>query len=391
MSNKLLVALFICFIKGVVAQESAADKPVLISFVTKDSVFVKWVPRSFEMFKSVVDNGVEVSTGFGTTEHSSALKVTTILPLRDRWNSWDDSDPSIDKVKAVLEGLVSINATDTSAKNYAFAMASIEASVSSQMNVLSGLMLGFKKGEERFLTVRVGIKGFSDEEISVDLKKLSKNAAMPTLSGALDKKRVVSIEWNAKAANKEYLGFLIERKKDNGKFERLTHDPYIHLVTSSEDKNKLASYRDETVEQGKKYTYRVTGINYFGRLGTVSNEVEIFVPRLANAVVEIDTIYAKKKTRVLDVKFTKESDDLPMQVARFQVLKSQELLQDYKVVYEQKIGSKDTLFRLELPSELETGDAFYYKVFAFSVDNDTIYSAPKYFFTLDQEQPASLH
>lgn len=386
MIKKILILLLLVITNGAFSQ-SSSDKPVLISLVTKDSVFVKWVPRNFDMFKSVIDNGVDVSVSFGNTATFSDLKTTTITPLTKRWDSWDLTNPAVDKVKTILEGIVSVSAMDTSAKNYAFAMASIEASVSAEMNALSGLMLGFKKGEERFLNVRVSIKGYSTEELNVDVKKLTKNTELPPLIGSLDKKRVASIEWNAKAVNKDYLGFIIERKKENGTYEVQTKDPFIHLVTSSENKNKLSSYRDEQLEQGKKYTYRITGINYFGRFGAVSNEVEVYVPRLVNGTVEIDTIYAQKKTRLLEVKIVPESDVLPLQVHRFQVLKSSELLQGYVVVQEQKITSKDSIFSVQLPSDLETGDAFYYKVLAFSPDNDTIYSAPKYFFTLDQEPP----
>ena len=51
----------------------------------------------------------------------------------------------------------------------------------------------------------------------------------------------------------------------------------------------------------------------------------------------------------------------------------------------QKAGSE---FQFTLPSPLETGDRFYYKVAAISVDNDTVYSFHSYFFTLDQEPPS---
>ena len=286
-----------------------------------------------------------------------------------------------------MEGILNAGAIDTAARNYAFALASIEASISEEMSLKSGLMIGYKKGSDSFLNVQITIKGFTTEELSVDLKKETKATSVPTLFGSVDKKKIATISWNAASANKNYLGFIIERKTDNGKYTVLTKDPYVHLVTSSEKKDKLAQFRDENVEQGKKYTYRITGINYFGRKGAVSNEVELTIAQLVNAFVAIDSVHADNKMRVLNIHLSPESKTSAVHAAKLQVLKSTDLLTGYSVVYEQKITSADTLFIVKLPSDLETGDSFYYKAIILSADNDSAVSPPKYFFTLDQEPP----
>ena len=53
--------------------QNSTEKPVIISLVTKDSVYVKWVPSNFDMFKSVLENGVQVSSGFGSSRNFGNL------------------------------------------------------------------------------------------------------------------------------------------------------------------------------------------------------------------------------------------------------------------------------------------------------------------------------
>lgn len=391
--QKVIVSFLLVFLStsGLFAQERSAEKPVLVALVTKDSVFVKWVPRNFEMFQAVLKNGVDVSYGFnGEVSSSDFGTKNNILPVEQRWSAWDLNNLEIDKIKTLQEGVLMTKSSDTIAKNYAFALASIHASVFEEMNLKSGLMVGLKKNGQDYLHIRVAIPGYAPEEMHVDLKKVTKDAAVPQLTGVVDKKRTATIEWDAKSVNKDYLGFIVERKTDNGKFVSMLKEPYVHLVTNTEKEDKLAQFRDENVEQGKTYTYRITGLNYFGRKGGTSNEVQLLIPRLVNATVAIDTVFADKMNRVIKVHLSKEVNTLPIQASKLQVLRSKELLTGYSTVFEQKITSKDSLFTVTVPVELETGDAYYYKVLVFSTDNDTVYSPPKYFFTLDQEPPKAV-
>ena len=234
---------------------------------------------------------------------------------------------------------------------------------------------------------QIQIKGFSPAIIYIDHDKRTVDREMVPLAGNLDKKRVVSIEWDAKKLNENYLGFKIERKVDKGNFENQTSEPYILISTNAERKDKLASYRDENVEQGKTYTYRVTAYDYFGFEGAMSNEVEIYIPKLVNAQVYIDTITAKGFNRTISFFTEAENPNLPVQIKEFEVLRSDSLKEGYTLLKKMPFDPQSSNYSLDAEVDKLTGDRHYYKVLALSVDGDSVLSTPYYFFTLDQEPP----
>lgn len=147
------------------------------------------------------------------------------------------------------------------------------------------------------------------------------------------------------------------------------------------------SFRDEKLEQGKTYTYQIYGINYFGQKGKYSNEVKIYLPKLTNAVVTIDTVRSNRLEREISVHLEKEIDSLPLVVTRLVLMRSDSLLSGYTFVDQHTLKANETKVSFETTSSLLSGDRNYFKVFALSPDNDTAYSTPYYYFTLDQEPP----
>ncbi len=377
-----LLATAFCLNKFAYAQDTF---PVL-SHVTKDSIFVKWVPKDIQMFKTIIENGVTVSISGGGTDFSGIQKII-LEPVIKKWEKWDLSDSKFDRIHEIQLGIVTAMTQDKTAQDYAFTIASLESSLSFEMNVFSDLMVAIARPKNvQSLSVKVEVKGYDPVVYSLQ-NKPSKVADVPSLIGKVDRKRIATISWNADSVAKDYLGFQIERKIDNGKFETLLKSPFVNFKTNTEKQDRLASFRDEKLEQGKTYTYKIYGINYFGLKGKYSNEVKIYLPKLANATVNIDTVQSKGNEREIFVSLMKEIDSLPLSVNRLVLMRSDSLLTGYALVEERSIKPGDTQVKFSTKSLLPSGDRNYFKVFAFSPDNDTAYSTPYYYFTLDQEPP----
>lgn len=361
----------------------------IISHVTKDSVFIKWVPKDIQMFHSILENGATVSISTSGTDFSTSEKII-LEPVTKQWEKWDLSNPKLDRIHEIQLGIKTSLEHDKKAQNYAFTIASLEASLSFEMNVLSDLMIAIPRPKNgKPFAIKVELKGYEPVIQSIE-NKVSKIGEIPKLLGKVDRKKTATISWNADSVVTEYLGFQIERKVDNGKFETILKSPFVNFKTNAEKADRLAGFRDEKLEQGKTYTYKIYGINYFGLKGKYSNEVKIYLPKLANATVTIDTVKTNGYNREISVSLMKEVDSLPLLVNRLVLMRSDSLLKDYTEVEQRSIKSNETKIQFKTTSLLPSGDRNYFKVFAFSPDNDTAYSTPYYYFTLDQEPPAKV-
>jgi hypothetical protein len=358
----------------------------IISYVTRDSVFVKWVPKDIRMFHAILENGVTVSIAGNESDFSNARKIV-LDPVVNQWSKWDLSNEKLDRIHEIQVGIQSALTHDKTAQDYAFTIASLEASLSLEMNLLSDLMVAIPRPKNSTsFAVKVELKGY-DAVTAIIQNKPSKPADLPQLTGKVDRKKIATISWNADSVASDYLGFQIERKTNNGTFEPLLKSPFVNFKTNAEKPDRLASFRDEKLEQGKTYTYQIYGINYFGQKGKYSNEVKIYLPKLTNAVVTIDTVRSNRLEREISVHLEKEIDSLPLVVTRLVLMRSDSLLSGYTFVDQHTLKANETKVSFKTTSSLLSGDRNYFKVFALSPDNDTAYSTPYYYFTLDQEPP----
>lgn len=360
----------------------------IISHVTKDSVYIKWVPKNIQQFYAILENGVSVSISNNPNDFSASTKV--VLPsVTKLWEKWDLTQEKLDRIHEIQFGVISAISLEKKAQDYAFTMASIEASLSFEMNTYSNLLIRIPRPKENSFSVMVEIKE-GDKATQTFQNTVTPFVELPKLSGKVDQKKTATITWNADSVNTQYLGYQIERKIDKGKFEPLLDVPYVDFKTNAEKADRLASFRDEKLEAGKTYTYKIYGINYFGLKGKYSNEVSIYLPILTNAYVIIDTVKAKGFDREILVSIEKELDSIPLNVSRLVLMRSDSLTKGYTKVEELKVEKGKTSFIFKTNASLLSGDRSYFKVFAFSQDNDTAYSTPYYYFTLDQEPPQKI-
>lgn len=353
-------------------------------FITKDSIYIKWVPTNYKNYYNLLTLDNEVY--FTDKNETSLSKVADIkidaFSTRLTGNKFDriKYERSID----ILDGILKTHEQDSSSQKYAFAMASIESALNLEINKIAGNVIIFPRNKFKdkiIIQLKIG-ETITIQNIPIATSILPEPS---TLAGKIDKKKIATLHWDAQVQNASYLGYIIERKVGNGNFEPILQQPFVDFKTNFEKEDRLASYRDEIVEQGKSYSYRITGINYFGFQGPHGKEVKVYIPILTNAILEIDTISANGFVRNIEISISKEDESKPFNLKKMMLLRSDSLLGEYKVIGEIKNPKNKEVFSLQM--EKLTGEGNYYKLLGLSQDNDTANSAPYYFFTLDQEPP----
>jgi hypothetical protein len=82
----------------------------------------------------------------------------------------------------------------------------------------------------------------------------------------------VIVGWNMPVNSPYFTGYHIERADGNGQFKRLTSLPIV--CSQREAESNDCSYIDSTVVNGKKYQYRMIGLDAFADEGAPSNVID---------------------------------------------------------------------------------------------------------------------
>jgi uncharacterized protein len=388
--------LLLCFTSKCLLAQAGRTPLVLSKFLNK-TVAIKCVAKDYDMLSAILDNGIEYSriecvasiaqNQLNTLNYSTG-KITKIEPAVARFKELNAAQRKDAKILAILEPFLGKKVTEKAAKNFSFGMAVIESSISKEINKVMGTILEDESVEQdKTYAYRVKIKGCADSYILISTGTNSLITPMVPISGKLENKKTVEISWDAMSLNAHYLGFIIERKKDNGAFEAIFDEPYVHVVSSSEKKGKIAFIRNDSLVQGVKYTYVISPIDYFGDRQKGSNEIVIYIPKLTNVQLYVDTIFATGTTRLGKGTIEKVDQKMEAEIEKLHILRSNKNFGTYSFLQEAKRKGMNFEFQYDL--EIASGDAFYYKVLAISKDNDSTLSNAKYFFTLDQIPPTA--
>lgn len=392
--NRILLTLFMTACALVL---QAQTKPMaVVSKVEKLSgktvVQLKWFAGDFDAYKQLINEGstverVEISADQDpkNANFDGATK-TVIQPTKTRLEKLDANLESTKKLQLLLEPFLAESVMDDNeAKNFAFALAVLDCSVSKETGIVIGCTYTDESVEKgKTYAYRIRVKNAPDGFISVQTGEVTNYPKIENVTLTLDRKNTVEMRWQARNTKAFGYGFQLEKSLDSPKAGNyLTQTPYIPVRSADEKADKDDSYRDEQLTEGKTHFYRVVGLNYFGEAVMYSEWQKIYIPNHVHAEIYIDTTYAKDQTRIIEG--SAYAYGKPMNINRYELHQSTQKDADYSLV-ETKIYS-DSVFKFTVPM-LKTGDQFYYKVLAISKDNDTVASLPSYVFTLDQEPPA---
>jgi len=385
----LLTLLLIC--NGVFSQTQGKTMSVVVK-VERNQVLLKWFPSSFDDLKQLIDKGAAIdrvetkSKSNPETVDFTGATSFKIDPAQSRFNALDKNAPEINKFQALLEPLLQKEkpASDE-AKNYAFALAILENSVSESFGELLGCQLkdaSISKGKT--YAYRIQIDGVKTAYAVISTGDLTEYPKIDNFTVSLDQKKAVELRWNSKKYQELGYGFQLEKSIDSPKEGNyMTAQPYVPARSQDVKEGNDDFFRDLDLKEGKTHYYRLIGLNYFGQPAMYSEWQKIYIPNHVHADVYIDSIYAKGQERIVFGGAT-SYESKAKNISGYALYQSKQKDSGYQLLETKK--TTDSTFTFSVKME-KTGDQFYYKVVGFSADNDSVYSLPNYFFTLDQEAP----
>lgn len=377
--------LFILFLL-LFARLGLSQDLVTVNKVGKDTISIKWLPSTYEQLVKI-SKGATISRAISDKPINFELvnftnaKVWTIDPTSVQYNQLGASQQE-QKFKTLLEPVIE-GSTDKEQANFVVMTNVIENMVNPRFqSVLGNVLHDTDFDRSKSYVYKIEVKGLSPVYSFVDPKETTEYSSID-ISLILDRKKTVSVEWDAKSVADQSLGFYVEHaidKPKNGSY--LDELPYIPFTTQFEVADKKATVIDEPLE-GHFHYYRVHGLDPFGLPSLHSKWEKIYVPLSVHAVPYIDTIRANQRERIIEVSASLLKSN--PNIKSWTLLRSQKKDANYIAIETKPYTDSIESFRV---NGKPSGDHFYYKIQVVNKD-DSVSSLPYYFFTLDQEPPTA--
>jgi len=386
---KFFAAFFLLIFSTLLFSQTENTSLVIRSFVKEDTVVLRWAPTNADLLIKGLKNGYKIERveGSATFENNSSLQTFFIKPFSERKTEFINStDENIREMVVFIGELINSSTLNSSTKSMSFAMLMLAAGSNKEIAKMLGVYFEDVTTNKSTFSYRISINESTEISSPVEIKTdlLSQNQTFTKLSGSSRAKlRQAYLSWEAKSLQDGYSAYWIERSTDSIHFEKRNTVPYLFLKSSDEPNKINCDYVDTGVTEGVTYFYRITGINHFADKGKSSNVIKVYIPKSLYGECRIESVVAEGLSRKLNGHFVHNSKS--NELTRFLLFRSDSLQFGYQFLSEQK--NFDNTFEFVSSVPVESGDQYYYKVAALSADNDTVYSFPFYFFTLDQVPP----
>lgn len=360
-----------------------------IKKVSEDTVRIKWLPSNYFALRQMVSGATvtrieTVSESNLKSLNYSSGKVWTITPLKERVDKLDLND-TLESSYALLFDPVLNWASEEVERNFAFGSNVIMNITDPNIQaVMQNFIVDTEFDPTKKYAYKIEVKGVKPAYIFVD-PSIRTTTQDVKLTLNLDQKKTVVCHWNREELMDVSFAYDIYHSiTDTTDSALLLENPFFPFTTELY-KEGFAEVRDDNPEQGKWHYYKVVGRDAFGVPFYYSDWQSIYVPERIESYPIIDSIQAIDARRIVhaDVQsFGKQN-----RVNFVALFRSNEREFNYEML-EVQTYEGDSVLQFESNLDLPTGDAYYYKVGLFGKD-DTVYSVPKYFFTLDQEPPTA--
>jgi hypothetical protein len=377
--------LIICILLLVNTLGFAQEGSILLKkFVKQDTVQLRWAPASAAGLIKGLQKGYELErTNLLTMERD----LIVVASLESRTNKQvDRSDTLTVFYAAYLKEMMRTSQEETMQTKSNFFLISLTSSINRRVAMLAGLYIediALASGKYRYQIRFIGDTEWQDD-VEVNTTLLDKNPKCSELEGAsrVDLKEIY-LSWEAASLNDSYGGYTILKSRENRPFEVLNETPLFYFVSQYEPDKRTIDYIDTAVNEGETYHYKIQPVNHFADIGTESNTVSVYVQKRLNGSCRIDTITRNGlKRTILGEYITEFERD---EISEFALQRADKIDGEYEFIVKQT--AIDRNFEFEYVAEIPTGDRHYFRVAALSVDGDTAFSYPYYYFTLDQEPP----
>lgn len=354
------------------------------SLVTKDSVLIKWFPKDFESLREI-RNGATVKRVEVSSENINIEAIDFSSAIETKVNVFEKnySNLSEDSKFFVLMEPIKLGATENEEKNFALGMNFIENSINPNYQyVLGNIFVDKKIKKNTIYCYQISVSKSKKYRVLINTANRTVYRKEIDLKLTLDRKKTVVIDWNNNELEKEVVGYTIDHSISNNKNPKsVLEQPYLGFKSNFEKTDKWANYRIDNLEKGKYHFFRINGLDPFGYPNYHSQWKKIYVPNVLVAVPHIDTVWAKGRTRNIDVVVLNSLKE--KNINKIGLFRSSKMNEEYELIEERPF--KDSLESFRIEGKL-SDDHYYYVTKVYNED-DTVSSLPYYFFTLDQEPP----
>lgn len=259
----------------------------MISRSYGDSVVLRWAPDSYHIWQLGNKYGYVIERWHeGLDQYEKIVGPMKPYTLAEWKQKADTTDVTVSIAAQVLHGKIRVDpntsqamgrkmmAHDEQNNRYVYAMVAAEFSIAAA----KGLALRYCDknlvGKSRFLYrlyIPVAGEGVDTVKIYVDTKKVYKPDLVREVS-AVGKDRVVEIRWNRPLNDQAFTAYFIEKSSDGKRYVRLNRLPFISDLSIADGLQHVYS---DSVQNDKKYLYRVIGVTSFSDESLPSVPVEV--------------------------------------------------------------------------------------------------------------------
>lgn len=396
MKKYFLFSLTFCLVQLLSAQDVFVRAAVY-----KDTAYIRWVPASYEVWKTGIQQGyiverftLDAYMDLGSNAPGKGTLLTTApmkpMPKADAgWNALKQREPLAALVYEEIyaaKPLPADAAKRKTAQDISFGYAMKACDYSPDVAAAHGLLIkdaGLQRGEVYVYLVYVNNSPALKPGMGkADPKQNSAPAvAKPGIRGG---NKFAMLGFDASTTRSDYAGYIIERSADSVKFERVNKNLLVFAVSDAEQNKTELYYKDSLPQNGKPYWYRVRGWSYFGFEGAPSPAVRVRGREEWTLFPEIDSCFSTdNKTATLKWKIPAGMN--MQQLKQFTVMRGNNAGGPFTALQNAKSLSASTTRFTDANPQLTN----YYLVAAISADNDTAFSYPALLQLADEEPPAA--
>ncbi len=192
------------------------------------------------------------------------------------------------------------------------------------------------------------------------------------------------LTWNVSEVKKEISFYNVMRSENSKQYSRINKTPIFHMSTDDEKEKHTAKFIDKNIQEGKKYTYYLEGIDHLGNNRSRSNIVEVNIPFPLKGYILIDHVSFDKNAFILSAQCDKELQVDFDRISKCVLYAANEINSNYHKIKSFKLSTIEFKESFKLKSGQTKG---FVKLALVSKSNDTLWSEPKYFFLRDSLPP----
>lgn len=371
-----------------------AQSTMIVGEYSNQGVSLKWIPHNYSEMKQFIANGSVIyrEKVYNDLTFDQLVFDEQLAKVTSKFNSIATSslsDSLKDKLTVLMSPFVEPVNLTTEEKDFSFLLASVENSCSNLISEYSGLYFRDETIEPNSKYVYKIVSGQSKPvyfSISTDKYTAYPHLTIDSLS--IDRKKTVEIQFETRKQLAFGFGYYIERSEGDTLHGKVLNSlPYVRGISKDVKPNSPDYFRDDFSEDGLTMYYRICGLSYFGAKQMYSTWTKITVPHFIYGQCLIDTVEINLNERKILGHIDIDSGEVN-HVHRLVLLRSKEVAGIYEQIDEIPYNQQNFVFKVQ---ETITGDHNYYQVVALSIDGDSVKSAPRYIFTLDQEAPLNPH